>query len=130
MEHDNSADAKTSHSPQSDTLKRARAEVQRVGKDRRDRTDQSHHIEPEWGADSPDILAQPELQEKSSKADGCDYYQSQWAEERGAARVDHHQGEGEQEQSCGEDRPAARTSACVRIGSGVGQGIPLKLYRQ
>ena len=75
------------------------------------------------------VLAKTKLQQQSGESDGRDDHQGERAEERGTAGVDHHQSEREQEQSGGNDGPAAWLGRGGRVGSGVGQGVPSQVIQ-
>jgi len=108
--------------------------MEEVGEDGAEGEDESQDVQPERGADTgADIFAKTKFQQESGEPDGGHYDQCQRAEECGAAGVDHNQGERKQKQSGSDDAPAAglllRLGRRDRVGSGIGQEVPSKLYR-
>ncbi len=104
--------------------------MQDVGDDGGDGEDESQYVEPERGANPAAALrAKTKLQEKSGESDGRHHDQGEWAGEGRAARVDHHQSQGEEQQSGGDDAPALGLGCWGRVGSGVGQGVPSQVIQ-
>lgn len=104
--------------------------MQDVGDDGGEGEDESQYVEPERGANPAAALrAKTKLQEKSRESDGRDNNQGEWTGEGRAARVDHHESQGEEQQSGGNDGPAPGLGRGGRVGSGVGQGVPSQVIQ-
>jgi hypothetical protein len=106
------------------------AEMQDVDDDGGEGEDETEYVEPERGANPAAALrAKTKLQEKSRESDGRDNNQGEWTGEGRAARVDHHESQGEEQQSGGNDAPAPGLGSGARVGSGVGQGVPSQVIQ-
>jgi hypothetical protein len=105
--------------------------MQHVSENCSGREGNPRHIQPQRRTHPPiQILPQAKLQQERGQSDSGDDDQSNWAEERGAAGINHHQRKSYQQQAGGEDSPAAGLVMCVRIGGSFRQGVPCaKLYR-
>ena len=122
-QHGGSADAEADYCSQRGEQQEVRAKMEKVGEDGGQGEDKSKHIEPERGADGQ-IFAETEFEQESGQSNGSDDDKSERAEKRGTAGVDYHQSECDQQQTCGNNAPAAGLGRAGRIGSGVGQGVP------
>jgi hypothetical protein len=138
MQDSGPADRKADNGSQRGYQHEIGAEVKDVGQNGGDGEDDSQYVEPQWGVDlggslRAQVLAKTQLQQESCESDGRHDDQGQRTVERGAASVDHHQSEREQEQSGGDDSPAARLRLWRgrggRVGSGVGQGVPSQVIQ-
>lgn len=112
------------------------AEVREVGDHGGDGEDDSQNVQPERSADlgacqGVRVIAQPELQQESGEPDGGYDDQGQRTIKSGAAGVDDHQSEREQEESGGDDGPAARLRLWLggRVGCSVRQGVPSQVIQ-
>ena len=123
MQHGGTADTEADDCSQRGEQQEVRAKMEKVSEDGGHGEDKSKHIEPERGANGQ-IFAETEFEQESGQSNGSDDDKSERAEERGTAGVDHHQSECDQQQTCGNDAPAAGLGRAGRIGSGVGQGVP------
>ena len=122
MQHGGTADAEADDCSQRGEQQEVRAKMEKVGEDGGHGEDKSKHIEPKRGADGQ-IFAETEFEQECGQSNGSDDDKSERAEERGTAGVDHHQSERYQQQTCGNDAPAAGLGRAGRIGSVVGQGV-------
>ena len=128
MQHGGAAEGEAEYGSQRGDQKKVRAEVKDVGKYGRDGENESQHIEPKRGTDGQ-IFAQTQLQQEGGQSDRGHNHQSQRTEECGTAGVDHHQSEREEQQTGGNDAPAAGLGRGGRVGSGIGQGFPSQVIQ-
>ena len=123
VENLGAAHAKAKNGSQGRDHHQVRAKVHDVGQYGGHCEDQSQNIEPERGSDfSAHILAKAKLQQERGKSDGRDDDQGERAGESGAAGINHHQSEREEQEPGGNDTPTAGLGC--GIGGGVGQGVP------
>lgn len=137
MQDGSSADREAADGSESGDHHQVGAGVEKVGEDGAEGEDESQHIEPERRADAgADVFAKTKFEQESGESDGRHHDQRQRAEERGPAGVDHDQSEREQQESRGDDAPAAGLGRQIwlglgrdRIGRGVRQGIPFQVIQ-
>ena len=138
MQDGGSADGEADDSSQCGHQHEIGTEVKQVGCYGGDGEDDSQYVQPQRSAYSGAclsvrVLAQAELQQESGESDRRYDNEGERTGKSGTAGVDHHQSEREQEQSGGDDRPAARLGLGLgprgRVGSGVGQGVPSQVIQ-
>ena len=129
MQDYNAANGEADDRAEGRDLRQIGAEAETFGKNSGEGARQAQSIEPHRSVDwIADIRAQTELQQQSSQPNGRDDDDGQRALECAAAGVENHQGECEKQQGSRKDGPAARPVRGRRVGSGVGQGVPVQSY--
>jgi len=132
VQNSRAADGKTENGSQRGNQQEVGAEVKDVGEDGGDGENESQHVKPEGSAyRSAQIFirvsvffsAQAQLQQESRQPNGSDDDQCERTEEGRPASVDHYEGEGGEQQTRGNDTPAAWLGHWDRVGSGIGQEV-------
>src|SRR5690349_21192667 len=129
-QHYNSANRKTDDRCQRGCEHPCRTKMQNIGEQRGSGKQQRQQVQPERSMSvGRRILSQPELQEQRGKSDSSHYHQRQRAVKGRAAGVEHDQRQGQQQQSGGNDAPAALFQGRRGSGTLFRQGDRPKLYR-
>ena len=84
-------------------------ELQQIGEERRERTEDAERIQPYGCADRADLvaIAQAKLHQDSGESDGGDHHDRERTVEGAARGEDDDEGEGSAEQARSDDGPAA-----------------------
>lgn len=97
-----------------------RAEMKEVGQYRADGEYEAQYIQPQGWVNFPvEIFAQAQLQKERGQADGCNYEERKRTQECSLPGVENDESESKKKQPSGHQRPAARLSRNIWIGSGL-----------